>query len=156
VLAFYIDSNLSEDQFRQLEDSLTVSPGAYRFGAINVHTAPVEVLACLPGVTREKAEELVSSRQSLSEEQRQSVAWLTTVLDPDVARLVGPHVTAQTWQYRLDITAVGRHGRGVRRMRAIVDVEDGVNVIQRRDLSRGGWALGEEVRLQLAEGRMGR
>jgi type II secretory pathway component PulK len=156
VLAFYQASGLSEAQFRLIEDALTVTPGAYRIGAINVCTAPIEVLACLPGVTREKAEEIVSTRAGLDDEQRKSVAWLTTVLDQDTISLVGPHVTAQSWQFGLDIAAVGRNGRGFRRTFVVVDVEDGATEIHRRDRSREGWPFAEDDLATNPEGALAR
>ncbi|MBI1290753.1 hypothetical protein GC173_05860 [bacterium] len=152
VLAFYLSSGLSEAQFREIENDLTVSEGEYRIGAVNVVTAPLAVLACLPGITGEKAEEIVNARLSLTDEQRESVLWLTTILDPDTCRLVGPHITAQSWQYGLDIVAVGRNGRGFRREFVVVDVEDPPTVIFRRDRSREGWPLGDEELESQTEG----
>jgi hypothetical protein len=52
-----------------------------------------------------------------------------------------------------DIAAVGRHGRGYRRTKVVIDLSDstkGPQIIYRRDLSPLGWALGSEVRQQLA------
>lgn len=142
VLEFYLESGLSETQFRQIEPSLTASPGDYRTGAINVATAPREVLACLPGVTEEQAIELCTAREALDAEQLKSVTWLTTVLDPDTCRLAGPHVTAQGWQVGIDVVAVGKSGNGFRRLLAVLDTEEG-NVIYRRDMAREGWPLGD-------------
>jgi hypothetical protein len=46
--------------------------------------------------------------------------------------------------------AVGHQGKGFRRMQFVIDVsEDDPVVRYRRDLSRFGWALGREVRMDL-------
>ncbi|MDK2971069.1 MAG: hypothetical protein PWP23_824 [Candidatus Sumerlaeota bacterium] len=151
-LEFYQLSGLSATEFAQIEDALTIESGDYRTGLVNVATAPSEVLACLPGMTSEKAIELVEARASLDETTLESTAWLTTVLDADTVALVGPFVTSRSYQFGLDIAATGRNGRGVRRTFAVLDVEDEARVIYRRDLARAGWPLDDDTMAALREG----
>ena len=63
----------------------------------------------------------------------------------------GPYVTGRTSQVTADVAAVGRHGRGYRRTRFVIDQSTGTpRIIYRRNLAPLGWALGDEIRLALA------
>ncbi|MBX3729527.1 MAG: general secretion pathway protein GspK [Candidatus Sumerlaeia bacterium] len=149
VLEFYIVSGMSAAEFARIENDLTVRTGDYQVGLVSIGTAPREVLACLPGMTEQSATQVVTARLGLDATTLQSVGWIVGVLDVDTCRLIGPHITARSFQYGLDVAAVGRGGRGFRRTFAVVDVEQGARTIYRRDLARFGWPLGEELREQL-------
>ena len=128
--------------------------GTYVEGLVNVNTASKAVLACLPGVGPDRAASLVNYRQSNSSSQLRSVAWVAEVLDTANAIRVGPYITAKSYQFAVDVAAVGRMGRGYRRTRFIFDIADGApKMMHRQDLSQLGWALGRQARqesLQLA------
>ncbi len=144
VLQFYVRSGMSADEFAQIEAELHVasdSPG----GRVNVNTAPEAVLACIPGIGPENAPNLVAHRRSLSQE-RQSMAWVTEVLDPASVEEAGPWLTGQSFQYSIDIVALGHHGRGFRRIRFVCDLADGEpKFVAREDLTSRGWALGVDL-----------
>tara|TARA_B100000497_G_C7522535_1_gene317426 strand:- start:74 stop:274 length:201 start_codon:yes stop_codon:yes gene_type:complete len=55
-----------------------------------------------------------------------------------------------SYQYTIDVAAVGKNGKGFRRTQFVVDTtgEEPV-VIYRKDLDRQGWALGQNLRQEL-------
>jgi hypothetical protein len=62
----------------------------------------------------------------------------------------GDFITTHSYQFTADIAAVGAYGRGYRRVRFVFDMSEGTPVIlYRQDLSRLGWALGEQARQNL-------
>jgi hypothetical protein len=81
-----------------------------------------------------------------------SIAWLRAALGDEGAVQAGPFITGRSLQVSADIAAVGRHGRGYRRARFVIDTSTGTpRVIYRRDLSSLGWALGSDARQSLAD-----
>ena len=151
LLAFYQASGMTADEFGQIEAELTAGTNSVA-GPVNVNTAPAAVLACIPGITADKAAELVARRRSNSPTtQYPSMAWVTEVLDSTAIAQAGPYLTGQSYQYTADIAALGPFGRGYRRVRYTISAENGVPVfLARRDLTDFGWALGGEVRKSLA------
>lgn len=150
-LEFYYKSGLSDSQYQEIENSLGAGEDDYRIGPVNVNTAPLEVLACLPGMNNTLAQSLVTARSGLSEDERESAAWVTTVItDESTITEIGPWLTNRSYQYSADIAAVGRNGRGFQRSFMVFDrEEDETAVIYRRDRTRLGWPLGETVRENL-------
>jgi hypothetical protein len=114
-------------------------------GLVNVNTASEAVLACVPGIDESKAAELVATRLSQATPAR-SVAWVAEVLGEENAVQAGPYLTGQSWQVSADIAAVGRYGRGYRRILMVIDGSgEEPAIVYRRNLSGLGWALGSRV-----------
>ena len=129
----------------QIEPSLTTT----NEGLVNVNTASEAVLSCIPGIGLENAPTLVSYRLSNPDRLR-TVAWVRAALDPGVAIQAGRYLTGRTYQFSADIAAVGRHGRGYRRVKYIFDTSEGPPMIRfRQDLTHLGWALGKQAKQQL-------
>lgn len=157
-LDLYARSGMTAEEFATVVDSVmadSVPPttGNDLVGKINVNTASAVVLACLPGMDTSKAEQLVSARQSRATIDT-NIAWVADTLgktSPVIAQ-IGPLITGQSFQVSADIAAVGRHGRGYRRSKVVIDTSTGSpRVIYRRNLAPLGWALGSEVRQDLAQ-----
>ncbi len=157
-LQLYANSGMTAEEFGKIVDSVmadTVPPttGDYLIGKINVNTASATVLACLPGMDASKAQQLVSARQSRATVDT-NIAWVADALgktSPLLAQ-IGPLITGQTFQVSADVAAVGRHGRGYRRTKVVIDTSTGSpRVIYRRNLAPLGWALGSQVRQDLAQ-----
>jgi DNA uptake protein ComE-like DNA-binding protein len=55
---------VSEDLLTDIGDDVTTDNGSELAGVININTAPLDVLACLPGVDRQMAQSIISYRQS--------------------------------------------------------------------------------------------
>jgi len=152
TLVFFVRSAMKEDEFAQILDALTTATGDYRTGLINVNTASAAVLAGVPGIGAEKAAKLVTARLSRTVRDT-NIAWVVAALgDPAAVAQAGPFLTGQSWQVMADVAAVGRHGRGYRRTKFVIDHSTGTaRIIYRRNLAPLGWALGSEVRQTLAE-----
>ena len=154
-LALYVRSGMKADEFGQIVDALTTKTGDYVPGLINVNTASAAVLACVPGIGTDKAATLVSARRNRTT-QDSNIAWVVDVigtsLGASTAIQAGPYLTGQSWQAGADVAAVGRHGRGYRRTKFVIDTSTGApRIIYRRNLAPLGWALGSEVRQTLAQ-----
>src|SRR6185369_4092171 len=105
-----IDENLLMD----IADEVTTDQGSDLPGLININTASLEVLSCLPGLTRELAQAIISFRQSNG--FFANTAWLLKVpgFNRDLLKQLAPRVTARSETFR--ILSEGRIGSsGVRR-----------------------------------------
>lgn len=145
-LEFYIESRMTQEEFALIEDAIAVSDSDYLVGLVNVSTASAPVLAVLPGMTESLAADLVNARIDKDAETLKSVAWVAAEIDPEVARSIGPFITARSYQFSADVAAFGHDGRGFRREAIVFDMEEEPIIIYRRDLTRFGWPLGESLR----------
>jgi DNA uptake protein ComE-like DNA-binding protein len=151
LLAFYARSGLTEDEFTRIEGDLSTSNDPSVPGLVNVNTAPEEVLIAIPGIGTDHASSLIAQRRS-NPDSLTTLAWVTEVLNPEDAQRAGPFLTGRSHQFTADIAAVGRHGRGYRRVRFVFDTSETTpKIIFRQDLSLMGWALGWSTRQLLQE-----
>jgi hypothetical protein len=139
------------DEFALIADAITITTNSFIEGRINVNTASLAVLYCLPGITN-RAPELIAYRQS-NPERLTSVGWVLEALGltgqeaRQMARAIGDRITVRSYQFTADIAAVGPNGRGYRRVRVVFDTSEGTpKILYRRELTHLGWALGKEVR----------
>jgi type II secretory pathway component PulK len=117
---------------------------------VNVNTASAVVLSCLPGMNLSLAQQVVAARTG-NAEVNPTLDWAREVIDADTWSQVEPYLTDKSYQFSLDLAAVGRNGLGYRRVRYVIDNSSGTPVVvYRRDMSRFGWALGETLRQQLS------
>jgi len=150
-LEFFVRSRMKEEEFGQIADALTTATGDYLPGLINVNTAGAAVLACVPGIGTENAAKLVTARLSRTVTDT-NIAWVVAAIGAERAVQAGPFLTGQSWQVSVDVAAVGRHGRGYRRTKCVIDMSTGTpRIVYRRNLAPLGWALGSDVRQMLAE-----
>ncbi|MGO9609046.1 MAG: hypothetical protein ACLPT4_05350, partial [Verrucomicrobiia bacterium] len=80
-----------------------------------------------------------------------TIAWIVDALGRGSAAVQGlesgDYITTRSFQFAADIAAVGPYGRGYRRVKFIFDISDGTaRILYRQDLTRLGWAIGEDVR----------
>jgi type II secretory pathway component PulK len=149
-LRFYVDSGMTSDEFALIANAITVANGTYIHGRVNVNTASPQVLTCLPGITSDLAQQLVSYRQQ-NPDKLTSIAWVADALGRTSTGLTGlaagDYITTQSYQFTADIAALGPNGRGYRRVKFILDTSTGSpQIVYRQDLSHLGWALGKYVR----------
>jgi competence ComEA-like helix-hairpin-helix protein len=92
---------ISDDLLMSIADQLTANRGRNESGLININTASLDVLACLPGVDRQLAQQIISYRKSSG--FFSNVAWLLKVpgLTDDIFKQVAPLVTARSETYRI-------------------------------------------------------
>jgi len=147
VLQFYVESQMTADEFALVHTYITASTNTQ--GLVNVNTASEVVLACIPGIGVDNASTLVAFRRS-NQSRLTSMAWVTEVLDGEAIAQCGQYLTDQSYQLTADIAAVGANGRGFSRVRFVFDDSDGTpRIIFRRELTTLGWPLGADVREQL-------
>jgi hypothetical protein len=141
---------MTDAEFDQISGKLMSGTTALpKAGLINVNTASEIVLSGVPGIGVDMASSLIAARAGRVET---GAGWVRDTLKDDTRlNQAAPYLTAQTAQWSADVAAVGRHGRGYRRARFVIDSSTGTpRVIYRRDLSPLGWALGAQVRQTLA------
>lgn len=113
---------INEDLFVDIADEVTVESGPDRPGVIDINTAGVDVLSCLPGIDRQLAQAIVSYRQSSG--FFPNVGWLLKVpgLTRDIFKQVVAQVSARSETYRIlsEGTISSTHVR--QRIQAIVHV----------------------------------
>jgi DNA uptake protein ComE-like DNA-binding protein len=157
LLRFYLDSGLSTDDFDRIYDGVTTTTNRYIDGRVNINTASEPVLTALfmgAGVDENTAvgaaETLISYRQQ-NPNSLDNIAWIVSALGRDnnvvTALARRDWITTRSYQFTADIAAVGPFGRGYRRVKFVFDITEGTpKIIFRQDLSRLGWALGQNVR----------
>jgi len=109
-----------------LLDRLTVSDMmAQQTGLINVNTAPLEVLLCIPGLTEEEAGAILSKRPQISGEEKKTPAWLVTsgALAPEKFMLICNSVTARSIQYSADVIGFADHTGTYRRLQVVLEMQ---------------------------------
>lgn len=91
---------ISEDLLRDIADELTAS-GQDMAGAINVNTAGIDVLMCLPGVDRQLAQSIISYRQS--DGFLPNLAYLLKVpgMTQDIFKQIAPLTTVRSETFRI-------------------------------------------------------
>ena len=92
---------ISQDLFMDIADNITTDNGQSLAGAINVNTAGLTVLMCLPGVTRELAQAIISHRQADGFFANPGELLQLPGMTRDVFKQVAPLVTARSETYRL-------------------------------------------------------
>jgi competence ComEA-like helix-hairpin-helix protein len=92
---------INEDLLMDIADDLTVDSGSDLPGLVNINSASLEVLACLPGLSRELAQAIISFRQSNG--SFPNIAWLLKIqgLTGDILKQVAPRITARSETYRV-------------------------------------------------------
>jgi competence ComEA-like helix-hairpin-helix protein len=92
---------ISDDLLMDIADQLTANRRQSESGLMNINTASLDVLACLPGVDRQLAQQIISYRQSSG--FFANTAWLLKVpgMTHDVFKQVAPLVTARSETYRI-------------------------------------------------------
>jgi competence ComEA-like helix-hairpin-helix protein len=92
---------IDEDLFQDIADDVTVDSGQDRPGVININTAGVDVLCCVPGIDRPLAQAIVSYRQSSG--YFASIAGLLKVpgMTRQLFKQAAPLVDARSETYRI-------------------------------------------------------
>lgn len=113
---------VSENLLMDIADDVTASENPDLPGAINLNSASLDVLTCLPGLNRELAQAILSHRQSSG--YFPNIAWLLKVpgITRDIFKQLAPLVTTRSENFR--IVSEGRvDSTGARRrLEVIVNV----------------------------------
>jgi DNA uptake protein ComE-like DNA-binding protein len=113
---------VNENLFMDIADDVTTENSQSLPGAININTADLDVLVCLPGVTRELAQAIISQRQSGGFFASTGELLKVPELTRDIFKQIAPLVTARSETFR--ILSEGKiNSTGARqRIQAIVHV----------------------------------
>jgi DNA uptake protein ComE-like DNA-binding protein len=113
---------VDENLFMEIADSITTDDGQTLAGPVNVNTAGLDVLVCLPGVTRELAQSIISHRQSGGYYASTGELLKLPEMTRDSFKQIAPLITARSETYR--ILSEGRiNSTGARqRIQAIVHI----------------------------------
>lgn len=113
-------------------------------GLVNVSTAQVAVLQCLPGLDEALAESIVTTRGALGPDELSTTAWLFTrgLLTTEQFRQVAPHVTSRSYQFRFHCVGYGLPSGRYRVVEVVIDVaSEPARVVSIRDLTSLGFPL---------------
>ena len=105
-----------------IADDVTAEDNDSKPGLINVNTASLSVLICLPGIDRELAQAIISYRSSSG--FLPNIAWLLKVpgMNEDIFKQVAPLVTARSETFRIMSEGVVKSTGARQRIQAIVHV----------------------------------
>ena len=154
VVDFCTKAGLQPAEWDKAAPYLTMSNGNYQVGLVNANTASAAVLECLPGMTASLAQQMVSARPKQGTTEAGNLQWTVAVLGAQ-APAIGRYLTARSYQFSVDVAAVGRHGRGYRRTLFVLDFSTdpggAPQIVYRRNLTNLGWALGPDARKTLPD-----
>jgi hypothetical protein len=133
-------SEVSKTELAQVLDLFTGKADKKTDGLVNVNTAPLKVLAALPGLDDPLAESIVSTRKSISPERRSTIAWLFQegTLTADQFKKVAPSLTARSFQYSFHVVGYGLPSGRYKVFEAVIDSQGRGTVLSLRDLTRYG------------------
>jgi type II secretory pathway component PulK len=141
-----IQSGVGAEQLPAVMDRLTVlPPNAPLVGLVNVNTAPLEVLAALPGLDSNLAAKVIEARAGLTAEAMGNTAWLVTqgVLEAASYKQVAPRLGSRSRQFRIRSVGYGVPSGQFRVLEAVVDTMSGTpRVVYFRELTRLGLSVG--------------
>ncbi len=92
---------ISTDLLMEVADGVTVQSGGTLAGIVNINTASRDVLICLPGVTRQLADGIISYRRSTG--FFPNIAYLLRVegMTTDIFKQVAPLISARSETFRI-------------------------------------------------------
>lgn len=149
----WIESGVGGEQLPVVLDRLTTRPADTRrpvVGLVNVNTAPLEVLAALPGMDANIAQQIIDVRRNLDAETLSTPAWLYTqnLLDAAAFKQVAPMLTARSYQFSARCVGFGVPCGRYRVLEAVLDLSGSVpRIAYLRDITRLGlpFALDADV-----------
>lgn len=92
---------VDENLFMDIADDVTTDTGQSVAGAININTAGLDVLACLPGMTRELAQAVISQRQSAGFFTSTGGLLKVPGLTREIFKQIAPLVSARSETFRI-------------------------------------------------------
>ena len=129
---------LTQQEFIGIVDKITLTDGETRSGLINVNTAPVEVLALLPGMDPQKAQAIVTRREQdppddspvlsfteveITGNPFMNISELSDIdeIDFNSFRELADQVTYRSHGYRIDASGIDTSGRAISTCVGIID-----------------------------------
>jgi DNA uptake protein ComE-like DNA-binding protein len=157
------------------ETNPTGAPPTTKFAKLNVNTASLQALMCLPGFTQEDAQAIIDYREAnLINQATQdplqvpNISWLLDAIDPQLLlgitansptaptqadQQAGSWITGSSTVFSADIVTVSQDGRAFKRVKIVVDASSGTpTIVYRRDLTDAGWPMDPAIRTALRKG----
>jgi DNA uptake protein ComE-like DNA-binding protein len=132
---------------------------AAKTAKVNIWTASVPVLMCIPGFDQTDAESIVEYREqypvtSLDPLQVPNISWLVDLFPesdyPGKLTEAGPYITGSSTVFSADIVTVSNDGRAFKRVKIVADASTGTPmIVYRRDMTDAGWPLDLKIRQEL-------
>jgi len=152
VIDFYFRVRMTADELNKVYDRLSTGTTTAATGLVNVNVAPRSVLLCLPNLTSDDADKLISARDSAAPEPGE-IGWAIDALGQKAVGL-GTAITAHSYQYTADILAASGNGRSFSRVRVVIDNSTGTpQIVYRRDISDRGWPMDPQILASLRSGQ---
>jgi len=113
---------IDEQLFMQIADDITTTDDTDMAGMININTAGIDVLACLPGMDRVLAQAIISHRKSSGYFANIGELLRVSGMTHDIFKQIAPLITARSETFR--ITSEGKiNSTGARqRVQAIIHI----------------------------------
>jgi DNA uptake protein ComE-like DNA-binding protein len=92
---------ISQDLFEDICDYVTVEGGSTLKGVVNINTAGVEVLSCLPGLNEQLARAIVNYRGSAGYFASIGALLKVDEITRDIFKQVSPRITARSETFRI-------------------------------------------------------
>ena len=92
---------ISEELLMEIADDLTVQTEAGLAGVVNINTASLEVLACLPGVSRDLSQAIISYRTSSGFFPNTACLLKVPGMTRDIFKQVTARVSARSETFRI-------------------------------------------------------
>ena len=125
---------ISPELFEQIADDITVTADETISGAINLNTAGVDVLICLPGIDRNLAQAMISYRQSSGFFDNIAGVLKVDGMTPDIFKQLAPLVTVRSETFRILGEGRVKSTGAIQRLQMIVRVNlDGVQTLSYRE-----------------------
>jgi len=106
---------VSEQLLMEIGDDVTIENSEDLAGVVNINTASLEVLACLPGVTRELAQAIISYRTSSGFFPNTAYLLMVPGMTRDIFKQVASRVSARSETFRIlcegKVTSTGTRQR---------------------------------------------
>ena len=106
---------ISEQLLMEIADDVTVADDSDQAGAININTASPEVLACLPGLSKELAQAIVAYRKSAGFFPNTAHLLKVDGMNRQIFKQVAPKVSARSETFRIlsegQVTSTGARKR---------------------------------------------
>jgi competence ComEA-like helix-hairpin-helix protein len=113
---------ITPEVLMDIADDITTSDDKDLSGMININTAALDVLVCLPGVDRQLAQGIISYRKSSGFFSNTAELLKVGGMTPDIFKQVAPLISARSETYRIlcegKVTSTGAR----QRIQAIVHV----------------------------------
>lgn len=143
-----LESEPAKQALRRLLSHTAVTDEPMIRGRININASPRQVLLAIPGLSESAVDQLITRRDSIDVDARQTTVWLLEddILSVEEYRTVQPWLTTGGDVYRCQAIAFRPRGGPVRRIELIVGpTASGTLRLFRRNLTESGGGFSKSL-----------